>query len=136
MLQMLHRSHQGIVQTKAIARSYTWWPGMASAIEATVSGSSACKSVRQMPPKVPEHPWLDEKIKPWSRLHIDFAGPFQGKYLFVANDPASKRTEANIVPTVSTLAVTTCLREIFETHSLPRLLTLRNQTPVYAAVSF
>ncbi|KFD58275.1 hypothetical protein M513_01038 [Trichuris suis] len=79
MLRMLHRSHQGVVATKAIARSYMWWPGMASAIENMISHCSTCQSVRHLPPRERIHPWLDEEVDPWSRLHIDFAGPFRGR---------------------------------------------------------
>ncbi|KFD68503.1 hypothetical protein M514_09353 [Trichuris suis] len=112
-----------------------WWPGMAPAIEAMVSRCSACQPLRQMPPKVSVHPWLDEEIKQWSRLHIDFAGPFREKYLFVAIDSAGKWPGAKIVPNMSTLAATKCLREIFETHGLPRLLVSDNG-PAFTSSEF
>ncbi|KFD49758.1 hypothetical protein M513_09353 [Trichuris suis] len=112
-----------------------WWPGMAPAIEAMVSRCSACQPLRQMPPKVSVHPWLDEEIKQWSRLHIDFAGPFREKYLFVAIDSAGKWPGAKIVPNMSTLAATKCLREVFETHGLPRLLVSDNG-PAFTSSEF
>ncbi|KFD53316.1 hypothetical protein M513_05797 [Trichuris suis] len=135
MLRMLHRSHQGVVATKAIARSYMWWPSMASAIENMISHCSTCQSVRHLPPREPIHPWLDEEVDPWSRLHIDFAGPFRGRYLFVAMDSASKWPEAKVVSNISTSAAIRCLREIFATHGLPRILVSDNG-PAFVSAPF
>ncbi|KFD69448.1 hypothetical protein M514_07920 [Trichuris suis] len=135
MLRMLHRSHQGVVATKAIARSYMRWPGMASAIENMISHCSTCQSVRHLPPREPIHPWLDEVVDPWSRLHIDFAGPFRGRYLFVAIDSASKSPEAKVVSNISTSAAIRCLREIFATHGLPRILVSDNG-PAFVSAPF
>ncbi|KAG5865080.1 hypothetical protein JTB14_038365 [Gonioctena quinquepunctata] len=77
VLQILHATHPGIVRMKALARSYVWWPGLDADIERLVHGCSVCQGNRNMPPKAVLHPW-EETREPWTRLHIDFAGPTQG----------------------------------------------------------
>ncbi|XP_046974304.1 uncharacterized protein K02A2.6-like [Vanessa cardui] len=69
-------SHR-IVQTKAYARGYVWWYGMDKEIERLVSGCHQCQAVRNNPPRDPQT-WVVSE-KPWKRVHIDFAGPFQGE---------------------------------------------------------
>ncbi|CAK1591121.1 unnamed protein product [Parnassius mnemosyne] len=77
VLKVLHAPHVGIVQTKAYARGYVWWVGMDARIEATVTVCELCQAVRNNPPRDP-HTWILPD-KPWSRVHVDFARPFQGK---------------------------------------------------------
>ena len=42
----------------------------------------------------PLHPW-EWPEKPWTRIHIDYAGPFHGKMLLVVVDATSKWIEAH-----------------------------------------
>ena len=79
-LQMLHESHPGMVRMKALARSYMWWPGMDKEIEQHVKQCSDCQTTRKDPPPVPIHPWTWPE-KPWSHIHIDYAGPMEGNYV-------------------------------------------------------
>ena len=67
--------------------------------------------MRSDPPKAQIHPWISTG-RPWSRLHIDFAGPVDGNMYFVLIDSYSKFPE--IVQMKSTTAVATVdvLREI------------------------
>ena len=48
-----------------------------------------CQSVKSNPPKFPLNPWLWPS-KPWSRVHLEFAGPLLGKTYLVAIDAHSK----------------------------------------------
>ena len=75
VLQLLHEGHPGITRMKALARGVVWWPGMDSELESKVNECEACQANRKSPPKAPLHPW-EWPSKPWSRLHIDHAGPF------------------------------------------------------------
>ena len=77
VLDELHETHQGIVKMKGLARGYVRWPGMDSDIEKLVKSCNTCQVIRHFPPTAPLHPWEWPK-QPWSRLHADYAGPFQG----------------------------------------------------------
>ncbi|KAJ8868051.1 hypothetical protein PR048_031860 [Dryococelus australis] len=57
ILQTLHASHQGIVQTKALACGYVWWPGL----DKDVEQREICRAPR-----------TTQNTKP--HLHVDFAG--------------------------------------------------------------
>ena len=63
---------------KALARSMVWWPGIDADLETKVKQCAACQANRKSPPEAPLHPW-EWPSKPWSRLHVDFAGPFMGR---------------------------------------------------------
>eukprot|EP00731_Ephydatia_muelleri_P017649 Em0010g747a len=78
VLQLLHEGHPGITRMKALARGVVWWPGIDSELESKVKVCEACQANRKSPPKAPLHPW-EWPSKPWSRLHIDHAGPFMGQ---------------------------------------------------------
>ncbi len=68
LLAQVHDTHPGIVKMKNLARSYYWWPGLDSAIEAKVN-SSVCQKDRPTPQKVTIHSW-EWPHHPWSRLYI------------------------------------------------------------------
>ncbi|KRX55884.1 Transposon Ty3-I Gag-Pol polyprotein [Trichinella sp. T9] len=65
-----HR-HPDIVQMKALARSYVWWPKMDSEIE---------------------NLWESPRI-PWFRIHVDLAGPIYVKNFLIVVDAFSKWLE-------------------------------------------
>ena len=77
---------------------------MDSALEEQVKQCVVCQNFRKMPPSGPLHPW-EWPDKPWSRLHIDYAGPFMGQMLLVIIDAHSKWLEVYITNS-STTAVT------------------------------
>ncbi|XP_046959673.1 uncharacterized protein K02A2.6-like [Vanessa cardui] len=124
VLKLLHAPHAGIVQTKAYARGYVWWYGMDKEIERLVSGCHQCQAVRNNPPRDPQT-WVVSE-KPWKRVHIDFAGPFQGKTFLLLIDSYSKWLEAEIVTSMNSTSVTTILRKIFASQGLPDVLVSDN----------
>ena len=75
LLQDLHDGHPGISKMKALARSFVWWPGIDQEIENLVKRCDDCQKIRPSPPVAPLHPW-SWPTRPWSRLHLDYAGPF------------------------------------------------------------
>ena len=77
VLNELHDTHPGCSKMKSLARSYVWWPKMDSDIENLVKQCQVCQESRPSPPAAPLHPW-EWPSKPWSRIHLDFAGPFLG----------------------------------------------------------
>jgi len=78
VLAELHKDHPGIVQMKEVACSYVWWDRIDKDIETMVKSCKPCQTVRN----APLHPWL-WPTKPWQRLHLDFAGPFQGRMYLI-----------------------------------------------------
>ncbi|XP_063837227.1 uncharacterized protein K02A2.6-like [Ostrinia nubilalis] len=124
VLKILHAPHAGIVQTKAYARGYVWWPAMDQQIERQVAECVQCQMVRNNPPRDPQT-WIIPE-KPWSRVHVDFAGPFQGKTFLVLIDSYSKWFEAEIMPSMASEAVIASLRKIFASQGLPDVLVSDN----------
>ena len=84
----LHDTHPGCSKMKSLARCYVWWPKMDSDIEDTVKHCQVCQESRLSPPVAPLHPW-EWPENPWSRLHLDFAGPFLGHNFLVLVDAYS-----------------------------------------------
>eukprot|EP00117_Sycon_ciliatum_P040119 scpid58584/ scgid29536/ Uncharacterized protein K02A2.6 len=118
VLEELHTGHPGMVCMKSFARSFIWWPGIDADIETTGKVCAGCQAHQAAPPKSPLHPW-EWPAKPWQRLHIDFAGPFQGHMWLIVVDAHSKWPE--VLPMNSTTAPVTVrrLREVFAQHGLP-----------------
>ncbi|XP_049874501.1 uncharacterized protein K02A2.6-like [Pectinophora gossypiella] len=117
ILDQLHDNHDGIVITKALARSYFWWPAIDRQIEEMIRECPICAEYRNMPPKV-THQWIRPE-KAWSRLHIDYAGPFQGKVFLIVIDAFSKWPEVKIVSSMNSITLIKVLREIFVQQGIP-----------------
>ena len=67
-------------------------------------------------------------IQPWSRMHIDYAGRFQGKMFLVVVDAHSKWMEVRIVNTATTDITIQKLRRMFATQRITPHTTT-GQTP-------
>ena len=127
VLEELHTAHPGISRMKSLARSYIWWPNLDVDIEAKVKDCLQCQENQKSPPTVPMLPW-EWPSKPWTRLHIDHAGPFMGKMFLVIVDSHSKWLEVRIVPSVTSLSTIQELRSVFATHGLPEIIVSDNGT--------
>ncbi|CAG9137758.1 unnamed protein product [Plutella xylostella] len=68
VLQRLHATHQGMVQMKALARGFVYWPGVDADIERECRACAACQSLRPASRAAPLHPWAWPQ-EPWFRLH-------------------------------------------------------------------
>ena len=100
VLDELHETHPDCTRMKALAWSYIWWPKMDQDIEELVKKCQVCQESRASPPSAPLHPW-QWPTKPWSRLHLDFAGPYMGHMYLVIVDACSKWLDAHIMSTIS-----------------------------------
>ena len=85
LLEELHKDHPGASRMKAVARSYFWYPGLDQDIELKAQSCTSCQAVKNAPPAAPLHPLL-WPTKPWQRIHVDFAGPFNGKTYILPGD--------------------------------------------------
>ncbi|XP_054723042.1 uncharacterized protein K02A2.6-like [Uloborus diversus] len=124
LLGILHNTHQGIVKTKALARSYVWWPGIDKDVEKVVNSCETCQQTRNVPPKT-VIPWENTKT-PWARIHIDHAGPFQNSLFLIVVDSFSKWLEVVRVPSTESAATINALRKLFATHGIPNILVSDN----------
>ena len=121
ILTELHEAHPGVVKMKSLARSYVWWPGIDDQIEKMVRACIPCQECSNKPAKAPLHPW-EFSDRPFSRIHIDFAGPLEGKWILIIIDASSKFVNAHVMNRTSTALTLDKLRQTFASHGLPRTM--------------
>ena len=127
ILTELHEAHPGVSRMKALARSYVWWPTLDEDIEREVKNCNQCQLHHTTPAAAPLHPW-EWPGHPWTRLHIDYAGPFKGEMFLVVVDAYSKWLEVHQMTSTTSTATIEKLREIFATHGLPTTVVSDNGT--------
>ena len=103
-------------------------------IDQLVHNCEKCQQAKPMPPKALLHPW-QWPSRPWSRIHVDFAGPIQGKTFLIAIDSHSKWLEVCPMNTTTSTATIQHLRMIFSRFGLPETLVSDNG-PQFAAEEF
>ena len=118
LLEELHQDHPGMSRMKAVAKSYMWWPGLDKSIENKARSCSQCQTVRHQPPVAALHPFCwPEKL--WQRIHVDFAGPFQGTMFLVTVNMHSKWPEVSMMSPTTVNKTMDVLREMFDAYGLP-----------------
>ena len=75
--------------------------------------------------QAPVHPWTFPS-KPWSRIHIDFAGPISGTMYLVVVDAYSKFPEVVKMTSTTSTATINVLRDIFSCYGLPEIMVSDN----------
>ena len=85
LLQELNETHPGISRMKSLARLYILWPRVDQDIEQLVRDCHVCQVNSTTPPLAPLQPW-QWPSKPWTRIHVGFAGPIQEHMLLVIID--------------------------------------------------
>ena len=125
VISLVHEAHPGITRMKNLARRYVWWPKVDENLEHKAKTCIQCQMHQNNPTQAPLHPWIFP-TKPWERIHIDYAGPFQNKMFLITVDAHSKWIDVQIVPSATTATTIECLRRQFCTHGLPRCLVSDN----------
>ena len=125
VLSELHRDHPGIWKMKGVARSYVWWPGLDKSIENLARSCQDCHAVKNSPPAAPLHPWMWPS-RVFQRVHIDFAGPFQGSMFLVAVDAYSKWPEVCLMQNTTVSKTIEALRQMFARNGLPEQIVSDN----------
>ncbi|XP_053383800.1 uncharacterized protein K02A2.6-like [Mercenaria mercenaria] len=97
---------------KSVARNHVWWKNIDEDLDSLVKSCGGCARNKSSSTEAPIHPWEFPK-KPWSRVHIDFAGPFQGHMYFVAVDAYSKWPVVKIMHKTTATHTVEVLRAIF-----------------------
>ena len=134
LLDELHEGHPGSTRMKALSRSYVWWPNLDKNIEDRVARCFSCQQEAQTPPQAPLQPW-EFPPKPWYRVHMDFAGPVQGRMLLVIVDSYSKWIEVHDMKKITAPATIEKCRQAFATHGLPHTVVTDNG-PTFISSAF
>ena len=102
-----------------------WWNGMDQDIERQAKTCQACQENRSNPPSAPLHIWQWPSA-PLKRIHIDFAGPFQGKMFLIIVDAHSKWPEVIVMPSTTSQRTIEVLSTYFARYGLPEQLVSDN----------
>ena len=134
VLNLLHDTHPGMSRMKSLARGHVWWPGIDKEIEEKAKKCSTCQVHQRTPQRVPLHPW-EWPHRPWSRIHIDYAGPFMGKMFLLIIDAHSKWLDIHITNSCNTQSTVEKLRMTFANHGLPEMVVSDNG-PAFVSKEF
>ena len=107
---------------------------MDKAIENVAQACLPCQAVKASPPAAPLHPWLWPN-SPWNRIHMDFAGPFQGRMFFIVVGAHSKWPEVVEMITTTTADTLKALRKMFAQYGLPEQIVSDNG-PQFVSAEF
>ena len=127
VLELLHKGHPGVSRMRSLARSYVWWPHIDKDINLVVKTCYECQQTRHSPPVAPLHPW-EWPHHPWARVHIDYAGPVEGKMLLVVVDAHSKWVDVAAVTWATSSITIEKLRGMIATHGIPDVIVSDNGT--------
>lgn len=125
VLRQFHSGHPGIGRMKSIARSFAYWPGMDAEVEQYVRRCRHCQNAAKMPPRVQPVPW-PRTDKPWQRIHLDFAGPINGKMYLIIVDAHSKWPEIVEMTPATSSSTISALTKLFSQLGLPEILVSDN----------
>ena len=84
VMEQLHDGHPGTSRMKSLARSFVCWLLMDDDIADRVKSCNQCQLTCHAPQPAPLHPW-EWPEHPWVRLHIDYAGPYLGKWFLTVH---------------------------------------------------
>ena len=127
VLVELHEGHPGATRMKGLSRMYVWWPGITKDIEQTVRECPDCQLHQSTPSVAPLHPW-SWPTRPWARIHLDYAGPVDGKMILVVVDSHSKWIEAVCTSSSTSAVVIEELRSLFAQFGIPETVVTDNGT--------
>jgi transposase InsO family protein len=127
VLALLHTGHPGASRMKALGRGYVWWPDMDADCTEFVARCGACQSVAHNPPAAEPRMW-DTPPRPWARVHVDFAGPYEGHTYLLVVDAFSKWLEVFPTSGMTSAVVIRHLSAVFATFGLPDVVTSDNGT--------
>ncbi|XP_035890568.1 uncharacterized protein K02A2.6-like [Anopheles stephensi] len=124
-LVQLHKGHPGMQRMKAIARSFLYWPMIDDDIMSYVASCGSCSAAAKAPPRATPAAW-PTPTGTWRRVHVDYAGPWEGFYFLVVVDAFSKWPEIYKTSSTTTSATISMLRNIFARFGMPETLVSDN----------
>lgn len=127
ILQSLHAAHLGMCKMKGMARSFVYWPRIDADIEMIARDCGTCASVANKPRKCEDHHWEYPK-GPWERVHMDYAGPFEGMMLLIITNAYSKWLEVKVTKSMTAAATIALVDEVFADYGVPAMVVTDNGT--------
>ncbi|KRZ10689.1 Uncharacterized protein T11_7653 [Trichinella zimbabwensis] len=127
VLMKLHDTHPGRERMVSMARQFCWWPAMNKDIEMKVQSCEGCATAQKNQAKVAVKPW-EVADRPWKRIHVDFAGPVNGKMFMIVVDAHSKWPEVLHMPHITTEQTIESLKTVFTRFGFPEVLVSDNGT--------
>ena len=110
---------------KSLMRSFVYWPSLDQDITNMVKTWKACALAAKAPP-ITHKPWPKSE-QPWSRIHIDYAGPFEDFYYLIVVDSYFEWPEVLICRKSTTATTINFLHELFVRYDVVALRqSLRN----------
>ena len=134
ILKELHEGHYGTEKMKHLARRYVWWPSIDKDIAEVTLSCAACLSHARNPPREIIHSWKPPEA-PLERLHLDYAGPIQNKYILLVVDAYSKWLEAFVCANKTSETTLVHLREIVARFGVPKVVVTDND-PTFVSERF
>ena len=126
ILKDFHIGHPGTTRMKSLMRSYVYWKNMDRDVEDTVKACKGCALAAKAPP-IQYSPW-PKADRPWSRIHVDFAGPLDGSYYLIIVDSYSKWPEVFRCKNPTTETTINTLHELFARFGVVDIVVTDNGT--------
>lgn len=92
-----------------------------------VKNCKQCMKISAAPRKTPTTPWKPQS-RPCSRVHIDVAGPIEGKHFLIMVDATTKWLEVKKMSSTNSVAVIKEMRRVYVTFGLPCTIVSDNGT--------
>ena len=73
------------------------------------------------PTRIPMTSWLFPQ-RPWSRIHLDYAGLIEGKMILIVVDPYSKWIDTAVVKSANTHSTIEELRQLFSIQRITEIV--------------
>lgn len=127
VLDLLHKTHIGMIRMKSVAREKFWWKGIDLGIELFVKGCTVCNETQNRNPNSNLVPW-PKTIVPYQRVHIDFFH-FNQKEFLILVDSFSKFAEVLFMTNTNCKSVTAKLRANFSIFGIPTEIVSDNGPP-------
>ena len=102
-------------------------------LEKCVKSCEQCQVNRKSPPVTPMHAW-SWPSKPWTRVHMDYTGPFMGCMFLVIVDVHTKWMDVHKTVS-STTAANIRLQTTFATLGLPEVVVSDNAANFTSKIS-
>ena len=126
ILKDFHMGHPGTNRMKNLMQTFVYWPSMDQDITNMVKTCKGCALAAKAPPII-HKPWPKSE-QPWSRIHIDYAGPLEDFYYLIMVDSYSKWPEVLRCRKPTTATTINFLHELFARFDVVDCLVSDNAT--------